>query len=425
MPCEDVTVATVNNAEHVYSVSVAYARTTSFGAAVYLFAHRWPRHWPHAPVLALAPVHMHVRALWCASCCSGTLVDAQSAGRHAVLNVSRCDNAASPLHPFNLTVGLTGAPGVRSIHLDNIDACAPNAVQSKRVTGGVGVCLGPTFGSAGHAAVQRLLWERWLHHTTVAAGVERVFAYGLDEAAHQFFGGQPANRALVYSSWPQRWHALVGLPVHGGFAGANGNASHAERTHYATQALVLQRCLLEHGESVEWLLSVDTDEFWRGAVPLADHLRATIQHTRATTSGAVASTAVVELCRGQRHPNGSWASLAAPKYAMRPAACRDEWRAFAWVHFGFCPGKGSTEEPPVAARIFEPTALLERCGGREPSEELGYLDHAFRYCVMGAVVAGWEAPSQIPLCPALRCYPAVAYNGQCGHASTAPAAPIM
>lgn len=144
---------------------------------------------------------------------------------------------------------------------------------------------------------------------------------------------------------------------------------------------------------------MDTDEFWRGDdADLGAHLDA-----RASAASAQEDATVLELCRGQLHPNGSWAALAAPKYAMRPADCREDALAFAWVHYGFC-GRGSL---PVQSHFFDEAKLLERCGGQAASA--GYLDHSFRYCLMG------EARHDA-LCSPLRCYPNVSYNGECGRA---------
>lgn len=249
MACDTPIVATATADPHTYAATIAYAKSTGSGAALYVFVHRWSSRPPHMPVLALAPSHLRLESTECATCCTASLVDPKSPGRHAAINASRCGGASNePLQVLNVTLSLkVGASAPVRFVLESIATCHRAAASSLQAR--VGVCLGPIFGSSVQVAQQRLLWQQWTSHT-LRAGVARIFAYGLDEHAERFYGGHggsrdassgggaDALRSIVYSDWPRRWHAAVGLPP-------TGDASQSSRfstsTYYVSQAMVLQR----------------------------------------------------------------------------------------------------------------------------------------------------------------------------------------
>ena len=424
-------VATAMAANHTYAGTIATAHLAVDGTVLlYAFFHRWPSQPPHMPVLALQPSHCrHVMAT-CRSengnntCCTATLSDPSSPGRHAVIDVKRCiprphetsamvkqDHLSDLITEVDLTFSIqAGADAVRLKLVLQAIICTPPLSRARFASplpSRVGVCLGPVFRSQMQPKQQRLLWQKWVGHT-LASGASQIFAYGIDDHARQFFSEHASSGdSLFYSDWPRRWHELSGLPL-------LGNASQSSRfslsTYYVSQALVLQRCFIEHGRSVGWLISMDTDEFWRGDA---------LERFLLAQLAMQPNVGVVSLCRGHCFANGTWAQLASPKYAIRPALCTDERESYAWVHYGAC----SPGPRPVHKQIFDHAMMLSSCS-RVLTEGPGYLDHTFRYCLMaGSSLKGAQPPetpnAQVSLhawCSPLRCYPQVSYDGMCGPA---------
>ena len=375
---------------HVFALTAMAASTSRGGAIAHVALHSWPVAPPHLPVVALAPSRLAsvVRCSAHDSCCTAELRDAHSPGKHAVVFVSQSHDCASPsarpLHEVNLTFAMH--PGSATLE---VTFCRKQPGDPRPATNGVGVCLGPLFRSPARAEQQQLLWDRWTEHAK-RIGIDRIYAYGLDGTAHKYFGMSAGISNVAYSDWPRAWHERVGLPLVGD---ASQTARLSVSTWYATQPLVLQKCFAERAHEVEWLLSMDTDEFFQGVTPLPVYLHEVALSQSGSGSG------LVTLCRGQAFRNGSWAQLAAPKYALRTSSCLGEPLAFAWVHYGWCGGSRSNH-----ADTFNRSLLAQRC---EAAQRQGYLDHAWRNCLMEPRLhAGAERP-----CSALTSYPNVSYDG--------------
>lgn len=404
-----------SRSSHVFAVSAIAATGDATSAAIHIAAHSWPNKPPHLPVLALAPSRWLSNEVLCSSnnrCCTAALQDPRSPGKHAVIIVSQSPACHSPPPPppkglwnkVNLTIGIVASGSATlKITLADINVCYRRSeVRQPTATG---VCLGPIFQSPARAGQQQHVWARWMEHAQ-RIGIHRVFAYGIDAAARQAFGSSssqlvPSGLDVTYSDWPRAWHESVGLPL-------TGNASQTARlsvsTLYVTQPLVLQKCFIDHAHEVEWLVSMDTDEFFQAAMPLhlPTYLRSqssAAQH--AAVSGGGGGGGVVSLCRGQAFRNGSWFQLAASKYAIRTAACSNDPMAYAWVHYGWCGGP-----KPNHSASFDHSLLAQQCG---LAPRQGYLDHSWRSCLMES--RDYSSGDKTRTCGPLRSYPSVSYEG--------------
>ena len=386
---------------HVFAVTAIAASARRGGATVHVALHSWPLEPPHLPVAALAPSRLSsdVQCSCRGSCCTAELRDPRSPGKHAVILVSQSHDCESPrpLHKVNLTFGIRPHG---SATLEVALCSTKPSEQDITADSGVGVCLGPLFRSPARADQQQLVWSRWMEHAQ-RVGIDRIFAYGLDSTAHRTFGTWAGGLDVVYNDWPRVWHQRVGLPLIGD---ASQTARLSVSTWYATQPLVLQKCYVEHAHEVEWLMSMDTDEFFQGAELLPVFLRGELYRSRCVSlRGELvcsSGSGVVTLCRGQAFRNSSWFQLAAPKYAMKTSSCNGEPLAFAWVHYGWCGGIAR----PNHADSFDRPLLAQRC---EAAPRKGYLDHSWRNCLMEPPPnAGAERS-----CEALTSYPNVSYDG--------------
>ena len=78
--------------------------------------------------------------------------------------------------------------------------------------------------------------------------------------------------------------------------------------------MVLQKCFVEHRAKQQWLISMDTDEFWRaGRTTLRAHLEGAQKREEEKTQ--------VPFCRGHLDTTGNLTTVAAQKYAMRSMMC--------------------------------------------------------------------------------------------------------
>jgi hypothetical protein len=434
--CGDFAVGT-NSDESVHvAVTIFAAQRNSTSVFFHCVAHQRRKHSPFLPAETIAPEFWSTPSVFCHSrtgakvCCQVAVVNPSSPGRHMVIGVHSCKgHAASSLGAIafvnaSFAVQARGFGGRRYMHelpvVAELCERQPSAESTKASV--ASICLGPIFGgsigtdqgssrsnSSGRSFLsrqRRRVWETWLDHNR-RNGIDRTYAYGLDGDATQFFSSRPD---VVFSQFPAAWHERAQFPLVGD---ASLTARLSVSNYYLTQGMTLQKCFVDHGAETEWLLSIDTDEFWRGP-PLGAHL------TAASSQGKK----VLSLCRGQVDPQGYFSNLAAQKYAIRPAGCRDPTTAYAWIHYGSC---GSGDAPSRLHRdAFDRTVQHGRCAThpRQP-----YLDHGWRACFFVPPINLSEVPetcrahaeairsTSVPVkCDALACYPRISYSctGACG-----------
>ena len=105
----------------------------------------------------------------------------------------------------------------------------------------------------------------------------------------------------------------------------------------------------------------------------------------------------------------NWTQLAAPKYAVRAAACPNDPMSFAWVHYASCAAPGLPGQTRLHADTFDWHASHARC---ERAASSTFLDHTWRVCTMD--LPSTSRVASPTTCAPLTCYPNISYDGRCG-----------
>lgn len=403
---------TVSNERIHVAVTFFASQRTKAGLYLYAAAHQRPVLSPFMPAELITPGFWTQGAAFNCSigndpaCCEFAFV---SHSFHVAFHVWGCgstklEDITSVRATFAAMVRLRGPDaGPRKRVFVPVDASICQSADTDGVQSKVGfasVCLGPVFGVSTAAQSRNFthlkrqqdrVWQTWLAHNA-QNGVDRVYAYGLDDAAG-FFAEKvqsTISSSIVYSDFPRAWHVRAAFPVQGD---PSRTGRQTVSSYYLTQSMVLQKCFVEHRAKQHWLISMDTDEFWRaGRTTLRAHLQGAQQREDEKTQ--------VPFCRGHLDTTGNLTTVNAQKYAMRSIMCSDPLYAYMWIHYGSCGDNSSSLFRPTDA--FDSDTQAARCVAGVGAVRRPFLDHKWRECFLPQ-----GSSDAAGVCGALKCYPMI------------------